>query len=269
MKNLVVCFIVLSTVFVSCEKVIDIPLNEADRQTVIEGVINDRMGDNFIMLSKSASVYTNSDYPKISGANVTVQDDEGVLYLFEEVDTAPGMYTCPTLIAEPETNYYLTVVTDGETYSARTYAPQVAKIDSLTTLVQDFGISEFLGYVPHTVYVHLTDDPTTENFYRFKIAINNEWSEFVYIGNDDFVNGESFSAPFLGDLAREGDTVEVVMMGTDEAYYEFQYSLPSAQGGSGGFSVAPGNPITNIEGHNAVGYFAAFQTDTLKHFITE
>lgn len=269
MKKLFFGVIVFSVVLAACEKVIDIPLNEAERQTVIEGVITDRMGDNYILITRSASVYTNTDYPVISDAEVVVEDNKGNVFVFEEVDSVPGRYNCPDLISEPETRYDLTISAEDEVFTATTFAPKSGSIDSLSTEVQDFGLSEFLGYVPYTVYVHLTDDPAVENFYRFKIAIDNDFSDIVYIGNDDLVNGESFSAPFLGDLARLGDSVEVIMLAIDEAYYEFQISLPSAQGGSGGFAVAPGNPVTNIQGPNTVGYFAAFQTDTIVYVVTE
>jgi len=121
----------------SCEKVIDIPLNEVGTQTVIEGVLNDGMGNNYILLSKTSSVYAQGNFPKISNATVTVRDDNNNIYVFDEVDTAAGRYNCPTLKVEPETNYYLDVLTNGEQFTSHSYAHKTPKLDSISTVKQE------------------------------------------------------------------------------------------------------------------------------------
>jgi hypothetical protein len=268
MSRFIFAILTLSFLITSCEKVLNIPLNTAETRTVIEGVINDEMGNNYVLLSRTHSVYTQANFPKISDAVITVTDDLSNVYAFTEVDSVAGRYTCPTLKAEPKRKYELSVNIDGEFYTADSYAPPTPKIDSISTIQEDYGLSQILGYVPHTVYVHTTDNAATEDYYRFKIWINGDESIFVYIGNDDFINGQSFNAPFLGELADDGDSIQIVQIACDEAYYRYQYSLPSAQGGSGGtFAVAPGNPVGNIEGDMVVGYFTALTTDTMSYVI--
>ena len=43
--------------FYSCEKVIEIPLNDADRKVVVEAVFKDEPGSNYVILSKTGFVY--------------------------------------------------------------------------------------------------------------------------------------------------------------------------------------------------------------------
>ena len=260
-------FIGFVSLFYACEKVIDIPLNDAEVQTVIEGVLNDAEGNNYILLSKTTTVYAQSDFPTISGASVVVTDSHGSTFVFEEVDTVPGRYTAPELTVQPETTYMLEVNIDGAVFTAESYAHKTPKIDSITTVQQDFGFSEFLGYIPHTVYFHSFDDGAVKNFYRFKISVNNRESSLLYIGNDEFINGQYFSAPFLGDLTTEDDSVEIVMHACDQAYYNYLFSFSNASGGGGPFTAAPGNPVSNIQGEKGIGYFTALTTDTLTHVV--
>ncbi|HEY0175021.1 MAG TPA: DUF4249 family protein, partial [Pedobacter sp.] len=74
--------------FSSCEKVIDVKLNTAADQVVIEGVITDQSGQQTITISQSVP-YTNSNqYPPVTGAAVTVTDDAGHSWNFTE--SKPG-----------------------------------------------------------------------------------------------------------------------------------------------------------------------------------
>ena len=89
-----------------------------------------------------------------------------------------------------------------------------------------------------------------------------------YFGNDDLINGQHYSVPFPGGLARSGDSVKVALVACDEAYYSYLYSF-SNQDNSSPFTAAPSNPVSNIVGENAIGYFAAFTSDTLAVKIPE
>jgi hypothetical protein len=68
--------LVLSTAFlglflmIACEKVIEIPLNDADREIVVEGVGRNFLGESYVLLSRSGSVYDDGGFEVLSGAIV-------------------------------------------------------------------------------------------------------------------------------------------------------------------------------------------------------
>ena len=66
--------IVLS--FCSCQKVIDLKLNDADIKYVVEGIITDQPGVCKVNLTQSKPFYENNQFPGISGATVTIKDND-------------------------------------------------------------------------------------------------------------------------------------------------------------------------------------------------
>lgn len=86
--------------------------------------------------------------------------------------------------------------------------------------------------------------------------------EFYYIGNDDFINGQSYNAPFFGSEAKKGDTIFIELITLDKANYTYLYTLSSNESNN----TAPANPTSNLEG-DAIGYFGAFSTDTMSVIV--
>ena len=72
--------IILLTLNTSCEKVILIELNEADQKMVVDAIVSNDSVQNYVILSKSGGFYQDNDFEAISGASVTITDDEGVVY---------------------------------------------------------------------------------------------------------------------------------------------------------------------------------------------
>ena len=61
----------------SCQKVIDIDLNSAAPQIVIEGSISDQPGPYTVKITKTVNFSETNIFPAVSGAAVTVSDDAG------------------------------------------------------------------------------------------------------------------------------------------------------------------------------------------------
>lgn len=255
--------LLLVLVLMACEKVIDVTVKDAETQFVIEAVIKDSPGHNYVLLSKSSPLSASSgELPKVSGAEVLVTDQSSNVYTFSEVDTVPGMYTCSTLEVLPSSHYYLTVNAEGKTYTAESITYSVPVIDTITAYLIDNVISEVLGYVPYQVNYVSTDNALEQNYYQAFLWVNGKPSVHDYFGNDEFINGQQYEAPFIGDFPKSGDTVKVALHSCDQAYYDYLYSFNNQ--GSSPFSPTPSNPISNLSGTNIVGYFAAFTTDTLE-----
>lgn len=244
----------------SCQKVIDIPLNEAAQTLVVEAVLKDSPGNNYVILSRSGSVYEDTDFEKIEDATVTVTDNLGTVFEFEHI--GQGVYTKPDFQTFPQRTYYLEVNALGQTITASSTTFSKPKIDSLTyvNLAGYFGIP-----IEDTLYLisfHSVENGAERNQYMLKIFRNGVVNSGYYLGNDDFINGSYYEAQFFGSEAHPGDTVLVEMVSMDEANYRYFVGL-SSNLNSGPFSAAPANPPTNLNG-GALGFFGAYTTDTIR-----
>jgi hypothetical protein len=258
MKN---TFIILTLVLglFSCEKVIDIPLNEADRKVVIEAVCNDRAGESKVLLSVSGSIYAESTFDKINNAIVTVTDKDGVVSVFLEDGTSNGVYINPTFATEPGQVYDLNVLVDQDTYTAQSITNTYVPFSSVT---YDKGPSSPFVQTDkdsiYTIFFAYTDNAIDENYYRVKVSKNEKLSSTLYILDDKLYNGEDYEQPLFAESFDDGDTCFVELLNMDKANYTY---FASKQSGSDG-SATPANPVSNIEG-GALGYFGAYLTDTV------
>src|ERR1700744_340542 len=78
----------------SCQKVIDLKLDNAAPQIVIEGnVVNVRGGTQTVVISRSVPFTNTNTFPPVSGATVTINDGKGNNYTLTESTTTPGTYS--------------------------------------------------------------------------------------------------------------------------------------------------------------------------------
>ena len=244
--------------FASCEKVIEVPLNETAIQTIVEAKLYDEPYQSFVKLSESGSMYNNSDFPKISGATVTVTDDQNNSWTFLEDPQEPGKYIDTSFITQPNTTYSLTVVNGTETYTATSYTQSDVQFDSLDYQIAVGGFGQAEADTNYFTFFNFTDNGNEENYYRIIPIKNGDRSSAWYLSDDVLYNGYNFRQPFFTESFENGDTLIAVLVSLDKAMYTYYSSLANGQGG-GPFSPTPSNPVTNIEGE-AIGYFGAFMT---------
>lgn len=249
--------------FASCEKVIDVKLDTSANQIVIEGNITDRLGVQTVTINESVP-YTNSNtYPAITGAQVTVTDDNNRSWTFTE--TKPGTYTVNSMRAETGRTYTLRVVSKNVTYTAKSTLQRLVRLNSLSTKIISFGGDDL-----KIVEVHFKDPADQVNQYRWIMKVNGVQIKAVFADNDRLTNGNDVNNPlFFDDDTNEelktDDAVEVEMQCIDKDVFTYWYTLSQqTQNGPGG-GVTPGNPPSNID-NNALGYFSVHTTQrrTLK-----
>ena len=114
-------------VMASCTKVIDLKLGNDTGKLVIEGNITNKPGAQTITISRNVAVTATNTYPAVSGATVTVKDQEGRIYLFNE--TSAGIYTNSLLTGAVGNTYTMSVSTDSKIYSASSEMPQLVQLD--------------------------------------------------------------------------------------------------------------------------------------------
>jgi hypothetical protein len=252
--------------FTACEKVIDIPLEDADRKFVIEGVLRDNPGENYILISKTGSVYESSNFEKISGASVIVTDKNGTQYTFSEVVGAPGRYTHPTFATSTNNSYNLQVISGTETFTSSSESFYKPELDSLSYLEQvgTFGVGTDTTYL---VFFNFTDKAGEENHYRLIVYVNGVADGTYYITNDELFDGQTYSQPVFATTIEKGDTVVMELLSMDKSAYTYFFSLSNATA-EGPFAPTPANPVSNIEG-GAIGYFNAYTSDTMSIIIPQ
>ncbi|MEI6276958.1 MAG: DUF4249 domain-containing protein [Prolixibacteraceae bacterium] len=231
----------------SCEKVIQLDLNNTTPRIVIEGTIYDHRGPYTIKISRSVNFDESSVYPPVTGARVEISDNIGQTEILSE--SKSGTYVTSDLRGIPGHIYQLTVKTAEGTFSSSATMPAPVEMDSIY-----FSLSPFSGDKVTTV--RFTDPPFTKNFYRLVYIINKVQQQGFYLFKDELFQGSSirYSLNSRGSDIKllNGDSVTVWLESIDDRVFEYFRTV----GTDGGQSASPSNPVSNIS-NGALGYFNA------------
>lgn len=238
--------------FTSCQKVIDVKLDEADKKIVVDAVLTDHEGGCIVKLSKTKNFNENNNFVGLGGAVITIKDETGNTTTLTE--TSPGVYTNGQMKGTSGKTYQLLINVEGKSYSASSTMPENIHLDSLYLKTQKFFSDE------ETFSNVVFQDPGgVKNYYLFKQFVNGKRTDGTFIMDDDLSDGKKFNSTLYlftddEDKIKSGDLVEVEMQCIDKAVYKYWYSYDQAA--SGGGSATPANPVSNISG-DALGYFSA------------
>lgn len=259
MKNLLY-ILSLALVFASCEKVIDVDLNEANPQLVIEARLYHGAEEFEVQISKTSSYFDAEEIQKIDDATVVLIGPENEQT--ELSSAGDGKYSVQ-LPAVAEGNYRLEVSHSLGFYTASTYvhaSPEVGQASAEETSFRPpFGLNEEEGSGPlYFVSTRIKDQPGTSNYYRFNLTVNgvleNSLRGGYYLLEDENQDGEWIDYTLVGAFLNEGDQVEIETWSIDEATYRFYETMGNSEG-EGMASAAPANPQNNWS-NGALGYFA-------------
>jgi hypothetical protein len=249
----------------SCQKVIHVDLNSAEKKYVIEAMITDQPGTAQVLISQTKNFDENNDFPGVTGATVTISENGGTPVAMNE--TTAGKYEHPTLTGASGKTYALSVSVAGKTFTAVSIMPQRVNLDTIFT-TDELLFTETRKIV-NTVY---KDPPGRGNNYRFIQYINTKKGTQVIVNNDDYTDGRTvynklFYFPDDNDSnkIKSGDSVRIDMLCIDANVYRYWFSLDrSSTGGSG--QATPSNPVSNLQG-GALGYFSANTLQTKKMLV--
>ena len=254
--NKPVIFVFVISLLVSCEDIIDIPLNDSEPRIVIEGVVTNMEGPYTVRISKSVDYYDPGVYPAVNDAHVELSDDTGSLEVLEGNDD--GLYTSSKMIGQSGRTYSLKIELEAKVYMAESHLNIPVKIDSLKKeYLPAFGDLES-GYYVHC---HFTDPPEEGNNYRLIAWKNGEMDENLYIMDDKFINGQTVDYFFYSTSYQIGDSVNIALISIDRPVYEYYTTLFNIVAQQGGGNPAnPANPVSNLS-NDALGYFGALAID--------
>lgn len=257
MKNILYIAVALLMVTSSCQKVIDLKVNDSEPKMVIEAKYDAVTEIITVKLSKTINVFSNDGIPTISGATVEIFDANGVAAPL--VDDGDGLYSLQNYVPIFESEYTIKISIDGDIYEASDYLPSVVPLDSLNAEFQPDSPFSEAGYV---VYMNATD-PIGPNFYRAIRKVNGEYRRDLgdqFLFDDSFSEGNSQSVPIFSELYQLEDTIQIEFISYSEKSYKYFSELRAIAAGSDA-SAAPANPKSNWS-REALGHFTVFGYDT-------
>jgi hypothetical protein len=257
MKKKRILYIVLLTfVAFSCQKVIDLDVNDVEPQLVIEGNFDAVKEEVRVQISKTKDIFSAADFPVVIGAQVEIVDQANNVSIL--VDQGNGEYLLENYTPTYGNIYTMRVLVEGTLYEASDLLPSVVPIDSLS---QDFQEESLFGEAGYVVFTNFTD-PVTENFYRANRVINGDsltdlGEQFLF--DDGFSNGNSQAVPFFTTRQQVDDTIVVQFISYSQNSFDYYDQLFEIAGESGQ-SAAPANPDYSWT-NEALGHFATYGYD--------
>ncbi|WP_294296365.1 DUF4249 domain-containing protein [uncultured Chryseobacterium sp.] len=264
MKNFFLSIISL-LFMVSCEKNIDLDLEDQSGKIVIEGNITDDTGPYLVKITKSVAYTSAESYTVIENAKVIISDNTGQSETLTYA--GDGFYVTNTFTAEPGRTYTLKVTAEGQQYSAQSTMPQPVLFDGLEQ--DSFMVA---GEKSYTLLPIFTDPPALGNRYLFIFSVNNTSQRFFSVFSDNVNNGLPNQRPLLmpndkdGIKVKAGDTIHVEMQCIDQNIFTYYSALLQILDGGAGAGVTPANPPSNIS-NGALGYFSAHTVRTQNKVI--
>jgi len=243
--------VLMLTVMAACQKVVDLKLDSAASQIVIEGNFTNIRSAQTVTISRSVPFSNTDNFPAVSGAKVTIQENKGTIYTLTE-STIPGTYTVNNISGKPGSTYTLTVQVDGKTYTAVSAMPQTVSFGPIS-----FN-NDVFNKASKAVTVHFTDPAGVVNQYHFVLYVNGTQIKNIYVSDDTFTDGGTVDLSlYQNDVTiKNADQVIVDDQGIDRNMFYYWFSLSQQQGNGIANGAAPSNPPSNISG-GALGYFSA------------
>jgi hypothetical protein len=255
--NKAIAAIVIIIVFSSCQKVINLDLNSASPQIVIEGNVYDQTGPYLVKISQTVNFDESNVYPPVTGATVEISDNAGNSEVLTE--SSSGTYITSALQGITGRTYTLSVTSKGKTYTATSTIPNPVNIDSIYLEKSMFGNEKFVS-------VNFNDPANINNYYHLVEFINNKRQTGFNVTDDNLNQGETISYSFItaGNDSKlgTGDTVTVWLETIDKGVYEYFRTA----GRDDGQSSSPSNPTPNIS-NGALGYFNACSLRTISIIV--
>ena len=262
MRYIIIIGLLISVAFTSCQKVIDVNLNETEKKYVIEGILTDQAGQCGVTITETKNFDEDNNFSTISGASVSITDNStGITTSLSE--EPGGKYRHATLAGITGRSYTLHVSINGNIFTSTSTIPQLVNMDTIYVTNDNW----FDGKAIKLANIEYDDPKGIPNYYKFVRYLNGVKTKRIFNNNDDLTDGRHTTTTLFidgsdtdNDKLESGDTVKIDMLCIDASVYKYWYSLEQSSTGETQ-SAAPTNPVTNISG-GALGYFSAHTCQT-------
>jgi hypothetical protein len=273
---------VLSLFLFSCEKAVDLKLNDVEPKLVVEATIENGQAP-VVILSRSLAYFSAIDLPALSNsfvrdAEVYVSNGTLVHRLKEysrPVDATTNFYYYSIDSANLATaftgvingRYSLRIVWQGGEYTAQTSIPDTTRrIDSLFSRPAPAGIPEDRA----AMVIKATDRPGLGDYIRYFTRRNRElfYPGINSVFDDQVIDGTTYTIQVDRGIPRgtsgdeqvyffKGDTATLKLCNIDKATYDFWRTMEFTYASVGNPFASPTKVLSNING-NALGYFGGY-----------
>jgi hypothetical protein len=277
MKNikLFIALILTSFAVISCEDVIDVPLETASPKLVIDASIKWKKGTNgseqTIKLTTTTDYYSTT-IPAATGAIVTVTNismNTPISYQFNE-DGQTGEYNCNNFNPIIGDEYALSVIYKGQNYTSTSILMATPVILSTEQSIKP-GIE---GKDVYEIKFYFQDDGEVNNFYLGGVKNKNVAFPEYGVISDEFYQGNVMFIFYRDDKIEKGDTLDFSLQGITDKYSNYMDKLLSIAGTDGGnpFATPPatlrGNIFNQTDPDNyPLGYFQLSEIDSEAYII--
>lgn len=271
-KYTLILVLFLTFGLVSCEEVIDVDLDTAAPRLVIDASLKWEKGTDGstqkIKLTTTTG-YFDQTIPAVSNATVFVTNSSEQQFDFMEMLPSSGDYICTNFIPTLNENYTLTVIVNGNTYTATEKLMPVPEIDKIEQ--KDDG-----GFGGGNIEIKFfyTDNGTTSDFYLSRAQLSRYSIPQYGVSNDKFYQGNQISDIYSNEDIESGDTIDYTLSGISEGYFNYMQVLLSIAGNAGGgpFQSPPatvrGNILNTTDINNyALGFFSVSETASINYMV--
>lgn len=264
--------IIISFVFISCEDVIEVDVPNAAPRLVIDASINwfdGTLGNEQEIKLTLTAPYFDEEIPPANGAVVRITNTDNTVFNFFEEGTS-GIYKNNTFEPEINEEYILTIVYEGETYTATENLTPVTPVD----YVEQKNDGGFSGE-DIEIKAFYTDPANEANYYFYEF-INDAIAEIpaLEVYDDEFTDGNQIFAFYTEEDLEPSQELIIRNYGVSERFYEFMFILlqQNSDAGGGPFETQPatvrGNCINETNADNfPFGYFRVSQASEFIYII--
>ncbi|MBL0744818.1 DUF4249 domain-containing protein [Chryseolinea lacunae] len=277
MKNILIVAL-FALALAACDKPIRLDLGQSTPRVIIEGQVTNRLGSQYVKVSRSSDFYQTGPSPRITNAIVTVKDSDGNEIMFEHnprnYADSIGYYLPQTaFVGTIGKDYHLRVEVDGQVYEADDHLYSVTSIDSLAFRVDDDEKDDPKDYNKfYEVLLYAKEPQNTTDYYLFKFYRNDSLKvdddNEIYYSNDEAL-GESIDGISSPVFFGPGDKATVEAYSLSRSGYVFYDDLQKLLNTDGGlFNQPPANSRTNLT-NGAFGFFHASAVNSKTIVIVE
>ncbi|MCF8450773.1 MAG: DUF4249 domain-containing protein [Taibaiella sp.] len=270
----------------SCEKEVNINLQNSPAQIVVQGGIETN-GVPYVLLTSSFSFFSKVDLGTlqnsfIHSAKVEVSDGIKTITLKEySLDTGSSfkfyVYTIDTanianlMLGQNGKHYTLIITHNGIKYTSVTKIPNPQGVDSMWFDKPEFPRNSTPDSAKQ-MYVNYNDPDTPGDYVRYYTQRDNENFYSSGIFSDEIINGKTVNKiGLIGGYSNDGtfknrdsliyffpgEKVTLKWCAIDKGVYNFWNSLDFAKSAVGNPFSTPINPMTNIK-NGALGIWAGY-----------
>lgn len=276
--------LVLFTLFgIACTDEVDLNVESAPPELVVDACLsNDR--DLYVKLSQTAAFFDNSTFSAISGARVSLYENDQELVVLTEDPQEPGMYRS-SFRGRMGPSYKLRIEINGGApdqvlglwWSETERIKRVPQIDSLKQMSLNRNTNPQVFEAGDYAVLYFGDFEGQGDYYRILRTLNDS----VFAQEDFFISDENFDGFYLGtrgfpaaavhgpfeepEPGQAPDTLSLGLQSVSESFFDYMQVLSTQVQTGTPFDAPPALVLGNIHREDnpesyAFGFFRAVNT---------